>query len=65
MAVRYNTSMGWDDEDEWIDGVPPEGRHTRDQADPGHWQRQRKAQTIVFGVLGVMVAIVIVLALTR
>ncbi|MEI2701439.1 MAG: hypothetical protein V9E83_03450 [Baekduia sp.] len=49
--------------DDWDGGEPPEGRHTRDQADPGHWQRQWKAQAIVFGVLGLMVVLVIVLAL--
>ena len=24
------------DDDDWV-GEPPEGRHTRDQADPGYW----------------------------
>ena len=26
------------DDDDWV-GEPPEGRHTRAQADPGHWRR--------------------------
>jgi len=52
------------DEDDWV-GTPPEGRHSRDQADPGHWARQWKAQTIVFGVLFLMVLFVVVLALSR
>ncbi len=47
--------MGWDDEDDWV-GEPPEGRHSRDQADPAHWARQWKAPLIVFGVLGLMAA---------
>ncbi len=51
-----------DRDEEWVDGIPPEGRHTRDQADPAHWQRQWKAPVIVFGVLGLMVVLVIVLA---
>mgnify|MGYP000864442943 FL=1 len=51
------------DDEEWVDGVPPEGHHTRDQADPEHWQRQWKAQAVVFGVLGLMVLVVIALAL--
>lgn len=53
--------MGWDDEDDWV-GEPPEGRHSRDQADPGHWVRQWKAPLIVFGVLGLMAAVVVLLA---
>lgn len=61
-SIAYNRGMHRDDED-WVDGVPPEGRHTKDQADPGHWQRQWKAPLIVFGVLGLMVVLVLVLAL--
>jgi hypothetical protein len=44
---------------------PPEVRHTREDADPGHWQRQWKAQAIVFGLLGIMVLVVILLATLR
>jgi hypothetical protein len=51
------------DDEEWVDGVPPEGRHTKEQADPAHWQRQWKAPRIVFGVLGLMAAVVLILAL--
>lgn len=51
----------WDDDD-WV-GTPPEGRHTRAQADPQHWARQWQAQLVVFGVLGILVAVVVVLAL--
>jgi len=53
--------MGWDDDEDWV-GTPPEGRHSRDQADPGHWARQWKAPLIVFGVLGLMAAVVVLLA---
>ena len=27
------------DDDDWV-GTPPEGRHSRDRADPGFWQNQ-------------------------
>ncbi len=27
------------DDDDWV-GEPPEGRHTRERADPGFWARQ-------------------------
>ena len=28
----------WDDDDDWV-GTPPEGRYTRDRANPEFWQR--------------------------
>ncbi len=31
----------WDDDD-WV-GEPPEGRHSRDRADPGYWRKVRLA----------------------
>lgn len=46
------------DDDEWVGGVPPEGRHTRDQAQPRFWWKQRPAQ---LGFLGVGLAIVMLL----
>ncbi len=48
---------GYDD-DEWVGGVPPEGRHTRDQAKPTFWWHQRPAQ---LGFAGLGVALVILL----
>jgi hypothetical protein len=30
------------DEDDWV-GVPPEGRHSREDARPGYWQDQWQA----------------------
>ncbi len=29
-------------DEDWV-GVPPEGRHSRDQAKPGYWQNQWQA----------------------
>ena len=49
---------GWDDDD-WV-GEPPEGRHTRDRAEPAFWWRQRPAQ---FGFLGLLVAVLLLLAI--
>jgi hypothetical protein len=54
----------WDDDDDWV-GTPPEGHHTRDQSNPGYWKRQWPAQTIFFGLLGVLFVVVIVLAVVR
>jgi hypothetical protein len=56
MAGRFS------DDDDWV-GTPPEGRHSRDRADPGYWNRSWRAQAIVFGLLFVGVVIVLILAL--
>jgi hypothetical protein len=50
------------DDDDWV-GTPPEGRHSRDMAKPGAWSRNQPVYIIFFGVLGILVAIVLVLAL--
>jgi hypothetical protein len=47
--------MAWDDDD-WV-GEPPEGRYTRDRADPGFWARQRP---IVPAAVGIAIVVVIV-----
>jgi hypothetical protein len=49
------------DDDDWV-GEPPEGRHTRDQARPGHWTNQWQAAA-AGTVLFVLVVIVLLLAL--
>lgn len=50
-----------DDDDDWV-GTPPEGRHTRDQADPAHWTRNFPAQTVVYGLIGLGIVVVILIA---
>lgn len=52
----------YDDDDDWT-GTPPEGRVTRDRADPSHWVRNWPAQTIVYALIGVGIVVVAVLAL--
>ena len=52
---------GYDDDDDWV-GTPPEGRHTRDRANPGFWRRDFPAQTIVYGLLALGIVVVILLA---
>jgi hypothetical protein len=49
------------DEDDWV-GEPPEGRHTRDRARPGHWNNQWQA-AVAGSVLFVLVLIVLLLVL--
>jgi hypothetical protein len=48
----------WDDEDDWT-GEPPEGRHTRDQADPDFWRRNRPP--VMVGTIGIGIALIILL----
>ena len=48
--------MSWDDDD-WK-GEPPEGRHSRDRANPGFWQNQWQP-VAAMGVLGIVVVVVI------
>ncbi len=44
-------------------GEPPEGRHTRDQAKPGHWSNQWQAAA-AGSVLAILVlALVLILVL--
>jgi hypothetical protein len=50
------------DDDDWV-GEPPEGRYTRDRAQPGFWQRSWPAATAAMAILFVLFVIVLVLAL--
>jgi hypothetical protein len=52
----------WDDDD-WV-GTPPEGRHSRDRAQPGFWRRQRPP-ALAAGAIALVVVILVVLALVR
>lgn len=54
---------GWDD-DEWTGGVPPEGHHTREQARPEFWLRQRPPQ-VALGALALLLIVLAVVVLTR
>jgi hypothetical protein len=55
----YKGDVGaWDDEDDWV-GEPPEGRHTRDQADPGFWRRTRPPVDVA--AIGIGIALIILL----
>jgi hypothetical protein len=51
----------WDDDDDWV-GTPPEGRHSREQAKPEHWNQLWKLTALSAGiavVLGVILALAI------
>jgi len=48
----------WDDEDDWV-GEPPEGRYTRDRADPAFWARRPPASFVAAGI-GVVLIVVLI-----
>jgi hypothetical protein len=52
----------YDDDDDWV-GTPPEGRYSRDRADPGFWQRQPAAAASGAVLLLLIVIVVLVLVL--
>jgi hypothetical protein len=47
------------DDDDWV-GTPPEGRYTRDRANPGFWANQ-PAAAVAGAILFVLVVIVVLL----
>jgi hypothetical protein len=49
------------DDDDWV-GTPPEGRHSRDRADPGFWQNQWQPAA-AGAVLFLLIVTVVLLAL--
>ncbi|CAA9500146.1 MAG: hypothetical protein AVDCRST_MAG30-1859 [uncultured Solirubrobacteraceae bacterium] len=49
----------WDDDD-WV-GTPPEGRHSRDRADPGFWARQHPIMPAAIGLFVVLAILAIAL----
>ena len=51
-----------DDDDDWV-GTPPEGRHSRDRANPGFWATQWKGSAISGFVILVLIIIVLILVL--
>ena len=55
--------MGAWDDDDWV-GEPPEGRHTRDRANPGFWAANRPlAYSLFFFGLFALAIVVLLLAL--
>jgi hypothetical protein len=46
-----------EEDENWV-GTPPEGFHTRDQADPDYWRSQYQKYAIGAGLLVVLVILV-------
>jgi hypothetical protein len=53
--------MAWDEDEDWV-GEPPEGRHTRDRAQPDFW-RDWRATLAGVGMLVLLAILVLVLVL--
>jgi hypothetical protein len=49
----------WDDED-WV-GEPPEGRHSRERADPDYWRRLRIPAFAGAGAVAALIVLIVVL----
>ena len=49
----------FDDEEDWV-GTPPEGRYSRDRADPAFWWRQRPVSIAAAGIVLIGVILMIV-----
>jgi hypothetical protein len=48
-----------DDDDDWI-GTPPEGRYTRDRADPEFWWRQRPVSIAAAAIVLIVIVLIAV-----
>jgi hypothetical protein len=53
--------MSPSDDDDWV-GTPPEGRHSRERANPGYWNRSWPMAAAAGAALFLLVVVVIVLA---
>ncbi len=52
------------DEDDWV-GTPPEGRYSRDRADPAFWARRRWQAGIPALVILIAAVVIVVVVATR
>jgi hypothetical protein len=52
----------YDDDDDWV-GTPPEGRYTRDRANPEFWSRQRPVSLAAAGLVLVVIVVILIVVL--
>ena len=52
----------WDEEDDWV-GEPPEGRHTRERADPAFWSRRPLLSFMGAAILSVALIVLLIVLL--
>jgi len=50
---------GWDDDDDWT-GTPPEGRISRERANPGFWADARTPLSITGAGVGIALIILLI-----
>ncbi len=50
-----------EEDENWV-GVPPEGHHTRDQADPEYWRSQYQRYALGAGVLVAFIILAVLVA---
>jgi hypothetical protein len=50
----------YDDDDDWV-GTPPEGRHSRDRANPDFWRRPWPVASAATALLLLIVVLVLIL----
>lgn len=54
--------MTYEDDDDWV-GEPPEGRYSRDRANPGYWTGVRLASVAGAAVgIGLLVLLIVLLS---
>lgn len=51
-----------EDDEDWV-GTPPEGRYSRDRAEPGFWRTQRPPVLAAAGIGIVVIILLLVLLL--
>jgi hypothetical protein len=52
----------YDDDDDLV-GTPPEGRYTRDRANPEFWWRQRPVSIAAAGLVVVVIVVILIAVL--
>jgi hypothetical protein len=52
----------FDDDEDWV-GTPPEGRYSRDRADPQFWWRQRPVSIAAAVVVFIVIVVIVVAVL--
>ena len=53
-----------DDDEDWV-GTPPEGRYSRDRADPDFWRRKRWQAGIPSLIIFVGLVVLVIVIATR
>jgi hypothetical protein len=63
QRTGYISGMASQDDDDWV-GEPPEGRYSRDRANPEFWRLQRPPEIIAAAFVVAVIILVVVLLLS-